>query len=256
MALPSIANMLGLTSGDPPIPKAAPNQSALVLSWKNASGALETVRFDAVTTESHEGSMNVTDHAVEIGANVVDHAREMPDILTIEGFVSSKPLSSNAPGLLAEAPFDLKLPKKDVQISVTAITGAIDNLLSPPPSQATVQQASGSFPTRVRDMFEKLTAARRARVLITAISAIDQVDSMLLTRVTVPRTHADGTGATFHLELRKIRLVSSESADAPDPVEKRAEIEANKGSQGKKELPKKVGDSIILGVGKWSGWQH
>lgn len=44
--------------------------------------------FDAFLRESHTGSVRITDHPVQSGANISDHAYNLPDKLTLEIFVS------------------------------------------------------------------------------------------------------------------------------------------------------------------------
>jgi hypothetical protein len=44
--------------------------------------------FDAFIRESHTGSVRITDHPVQGGANISDHAYNLPDKLTLEIFVS------------------------------------------------------------------------------------------------------------------------------------------------------------------------
>jgi hypothetical protein len=56
-----------------------------------ASPSAGTLVLDAMPTATHAGEVEVTDHPVEQGANVVDHKREKPETLTLEGFVSNMP---------------------------------------------------------------------------------------------------------------------------------------------------------------------
>lgn len=44
--------------------------------------------FDAFVKESHTGSVKITEHPVQSGANISDHAYNLPDKLTIEILVS------------------------------------------------------------------------------------------------------------------------------------------------------------------------
>jgi hypothetical protein len=61
-----------------------------ILYWQDdESGETESVQFDVVEGETPEDVLTPTDHAVEEGANVTDHARLEPAALTIEGFVSN-----------------------------------------------------------------------------------------------------------------------------------------------------------------------
>lgn len=51
---------------------------------------LGNVRIDAVTTEKPERSVKITDHSVENGADISDHATSQPYKLSITGVVSGK----------------------------------------------------------------------------------------------------------------------------------------------------------------------
>lgn len=44
--------------------------------------------FDAFLLESHTGSVRITEHPVQSGANISDHAYNLPDKLTLQIFVS------------------------------------------------------------------------------------------------------------------------------------------------------------------------
>lgn len=50
--------------------------------------------LDASLSESHSAEAEATDHPVEQGANITDHIRPKPQMLTIEGFVSNTPSDS------------------------------------------------------------------------------------------------------------------------------------------------------------------
>jgi hypothetical protein len=51
----------------------------------------KTLDIDATVKESHKSGVDVTDHPVEQGINVSDHARPKPDEVTLEGIVSNTP---------------------------------------------------------------------------------------------------------------------------------------------------------------------
>ncbi len=238
MGLPSVAGLISSLLGSPdPSPPSVGNKSGLSLVWLDKAGSTQSLRFDAVSSETHESLLTLTDHPVEVGANVVDNAREMPDTITIEGFISSKPLRSNPgmAGVLPDGTFDLNIPKKDLQLSVTSAIGALGDLIDPGPSSATAQVATSDFPNRLRATYETLRQMQKDRSLASVVSGMTTALSMMVTRVGAARTLADGTGATFHVELRKVRLVSSETVDAPEPTEKRGMIAADAGSQGTKD---------------------
>lgn len=63
----------------------------------------ETIELDVTLSAQHNGSVEVTKHPVEEGADPTDHARELPDRLSMEALVTNTPLfapasRSSAPG--------------------------------------------------------------------------------------------------------------------------------------------------------------
>jgi len=58
--------------------------------------------FDAFIRESHSGSVRITEHPVQGGANISDHAYNLPDRLTIEVFMSDSMETVKASQFTAE----------------------------------------------------------------------------------------------------------------------------------------------------------
>lgn len=249
MGLPSVAGLVhSLLGSADPKPVAGSNKSGLSIAWLDDGNESQSLSFDVVSSETHEALMTLTDHPVEAGTNVVDNARELPKSMTIEGFISSKPLGSNPGASLTLQSFDLDIPKKDIQPSLTSAIGAITDLISPGPSAATALRASGDYPNRIKDTLEILSKLEVDRTLVSVVSNVTQADSMMITRLSVSRALSDGTGATFHIELRKVRLVSALSVAAPDAAENRGKVAVAKGSAHAKEAPagkKAVADSVL-----------
>jgi hypothetical protein len=66
-------------------------KTAANISEMQTQGGVETEYgyfFDAFLKESHTGSVKITEHPVQSGANISDHAYNLPDKLTIEILVS------------------------------------------------------------------------------------------------------------------------------------------------------------------------
>ncbi len=55
--------------------------------------------LDAAVRESHEASITTTDHPVEFGANISDHAYINPRVFTLRGRISNTPLRTNSDSL-------------------------------------------------------------------------------------------------------------------------------------------------------------
>lgn len=247
----------------PPVNVVVRELPVLSLSWTDkASGEFHFVRFDAVSAETHEALMTLTSHPVEEGANVTDHARPENKQLSIEAYVSNKPLLSNpgAESFLELGTIPLNLPKVPGAVAPTpgaitrTITAGIDAALHKAPDKASVEKPSGDFPNRAKAMWELLTKAQGAAALITVSTTLEQVDNMMIERVTSPRTVQDGNGATFQVDLKRVRIVKSETVDAPVPAESRGAKEADKGSKNaKKTDEKKDGGLKSFAAGLFDG---
>jgi hypothetical protein len=61
--------------------------------WTMKSGGLGVLEFDAVPNESHVVSATVTEHPVEEGANMSDHAKPNLRVVTLEGVITNTPLN-------------------------------------------------------------------------------------------------------------------------------------------------------------------
>lgn len=215
----------------------------LVLTWQDATGQTVDVQFDVISTDSYEAVMAITAHPVEKGAPVVDHAREEPKKLSIEGFVSNTPLPSNLTDAerskMAALPVALDysagnkpqgaplLSPGGLMQALSKAIGGEDKL----PATVTAFRAVGEMPDRARDVFEKLETARTSRSLITASTRLHSVNNLLIDHISVARTVESSGGLPFQLGLTQVRIVSSETVSYPKPSQPRASKEVSKGSQ-------------------------
>ncbi len=219
------------------------------------SGGLIIVQFDVVTTDSWESLLQITEHPIEAGSDVADHAAPQSKRVTIEGYVSNKPLYTN-PGVSDKMRYqrvELAIPEKSGGASIftpgglnQAATGAIskgvNKLLGRSQAKsANVLKASGDMPQRDREIYRTLIEAQENRSLVKVYAHIGELESMMIERVNVPRTPADGNGSSFQVDLKQVTIASSETVEAPIPDEVRALANVDLGSKGpiKDESPKK-----------------
>lgn len=218
--------------------------SALSLSWEDKRSFVTTsVRFDVVTSETHEALVAITDHPVEDGPNVSDHARDEPDTIAIEGFVSNSPLFSNpgAEKFVAYQNVTLTMPKKETNVLAftSNLVGAIDGFLNPGPSKALVLAPVGELSARARAFYDTLAKAKSEKARIRVVSPVRELENMMIRRLAVVRTPENSGGFLFQVELRRVVIVKSETVDAPMPTEPRGLLPVSKGSQATKEDKKK-----------------
>ena len=94
--------------------------ATLIFKYPNAKiGALE---LDASVSEGHDGEVEVTEHPVEVGANVSDHARIKPDTLTMEGVISATPFGKEASLDYIREGYEKLLELKDARELLTIVT--------------------------------------------------------------------------------------------------------------------------------------
>lgn len=248
----------------------------LILYWiDKVSSIVKTVNFDVVSNETHDAAMAITQHPVEDGGDVTDNARPEPRKLSVEGYVSNKPLFSNLFAnplnaaeqikLLGFQATQLDLPKKQGGAPIftpggltSAVTSAIGSLINgAEASKAFVLRSGGDFPNRALKVYELLEEAREKRALISAITKFGTIDNMLIAKNTIPRTTEDGNGASFQVELQQIKIVKSETVTAPVPAEARGAVAESKGSKntskagdkGKAQLKSALASTMDAGEG-------
>lgn len=236
---------------------------ATLIYWQDpTTGALATIRLDAILSESPEDSLAITDHPVEQGANVVDHAREEPTRLSIEGLVSTIPnpaidrdtglqvmeLSVPVRRSQGSQSIELNPPKPPITASVTGlvragigalvgntITGQFSAETRPGSETIRVQALQQNSPrNRVREVYEALLLAQSQRQLVTVNTRDRELPDMMLERVAKPRSVENGSSSQFQIDFKRIRIASSKTVSAPKPAETRGKGAVNKGAQATK----------------------
>lgn len=247
---------------------------ATLIYWQDeATSAIAVVRFDAVTSVTPEDVLTITDHPVEQGANVVDHARKEPTRISIEGIVSTIPnprvdtdtgfrtIELSGPFMRAGDPQKITLepPKPPLNFGPgsllrAAVVGIGEAIFGGPnleaefagestpirvPFKAQVLQQNAPR-DRVRDVYDALLRVQEARQLVQVSTRDRDLTDMMIERIAEPRSVGEGKAAKFQIDLRRIRAVGSVVVAAPKPTEERGKTNVNKGAQAgaKDEDPK------------------
>lgn len=95
---------------------------AVTLIWKKAKAQIGSLELDATLSEQHQGDVDVTDHPVERGANISDHARSKPEVVTLEGLITNTPISGGFDPTRAAKAYAELLSLKDAGDLLTVVT--------------------------------------------------------------------------------------------------------------------------------------
>lgn len=244
---------------------------ATIIYWQDPdTGATESVQLDAVDSVVPDDQLTITDHTVEGGAVISDHAQKDPNSVTIEGIVSNMPnpkidtdahqasldlrvAQMNTPGTKT---ITLNVPRPPVQLSpsgliqagVVAVVDLLSGAGSPKATvharaqPTTIEQSVQVFQQdaprdRVRDVYEQLLKVQEAKLLCTIQTRRREYFDMLLKGIGEPDTIEDGKAGRFQLEFRYLKVADSQTVQAPQPTEARGNTAVSKGSQAAKTDP-------------------
>ena len=243
-----------------------------VFSWTNADGSVDVVTLDVYDTETHGMATEVSDFPVEDGPNISDNVRRKPKTLTIEGYVSDCPLPSNQSykhqasldatqlDVPKPASFTHRLQALDVPGSplkpnvaslasagFSALAGALGFGNTPsvnarhqdPAGRETITAQIWTWPgwsSRVADTFSLLEKAYDNACLMRVVTDLKTYTGMVFADngLQVPRKTEDGNGAPFTIDLKQIRIVSSQTITAPKAAEPSGQLKKSAGSKALK----------------------
>ena len=156
----------------------------LTLLYQPFNAIIDALVLDASVKEEHLAEVEVTDHPVEQGAAVSDHARPKPEELTIEGLVSNTPLNF------------IQARRSVTSEGFTWTTSAQTNAIRGNPGNAEAAYVT-------------LRAMRDAPRLLTIITALRSYDNMVMTSLKIPRDKDTGDVLKFTAKFKQVRIVTN-----------------------------------------------
>lgn len=227
-------------------------------------GSSRVVSFDAILDELHETVSEITEHPVEVGVDVTDHVRPLPDRVNLVGYSSNQPIIINPFTQRGELrSFKLEVPKYEPPLEPTPgsifrnTIAAVDGLLFGEPEYTAQILAFPDEFDAIRETYELLLELQKNAVICEVLSPLRWYQDMILERVSAPRTTGD-SGVAFGMDLRQLRVVESgQVASPPVPEDPSGHPLQAKGSQGTKppgageddEQPASLAYQILSGQG-------
>lgn len=188
-----------------------------VVSVNPTLANIEELVLDASISETHTFKNQVTNHPVEDGSMITDHAFTEPDSLQIEGFITNTPI------LVVNSP----------RVRV------------------------GDEPNRVLVAFDVLFRIRNDKELVTIVTGLRVYFDMMLTSLTIPRNKEVGKDTLrFTASFQQIQFVKSatvaidkisekqSSKTQAAPPKDQGSQDTTKASEGQQSLLKSINDSI------------
>lgn len=154
-------------------------------------GVLE---LDCSISETHTYNSEISAYPVEDGSVITDHIRNLPERLSISGFITNNPV---------------------VQVQSSDITG---------------EETVGNF---VNLAFEEIQKIRNNREPVDIVTGLKVYSNMALESLTIPRSASIGDTFRFDANFVEIKIVNTETVVIPNVTEDVADTAASTADNGK-----------------------
>lgn len=184
----------------------------VLLEW-TAGGVTTALVIDVAEREGYESTAETTDHAVETGASISDHVRPGNDTFTIEGLISNSPIV---------------VPTR----ATPGVTGGVRNANVTIGSQrftASTLQWDAPF-DRARSCDALFLALKNTGQLLRYTGSLRQAENLVLTRYRVDRDASNGNDLPVTLELKQVRLVTTQRVTVPQAAQRRGQTRQQRGN--------------------------
>lgn len=162
-----------------------------------------TIEFDATTREVYSESTTPTDHPVEDGSTVADHAIDKPDEIELIGMVTNTPVLALA-------------------------------------SQRSRSVLGGPASARANDAYKEIRRLRKTKTLVEVETELGTFPSMLIVGTSVTREARSRRILDISVRLRLFQTATVETTEAPEPVSTVDSPEPDLGRQQTAPAPPEV----------------
>lgn len=180
--------------------------------------------FDCLESESVDLESEITDHPVEVGANITDHARNKPDRISIVGWISNTPLSTEQKQRAVEA------------LGITIQTTSLED------APAGVDGYAENARSIIREIKEK-------HEIVTVVTPSGVYSNMMLERATMPKDYETGDAACFHLEFKQVTFAQLQVEIVKIPADSKGKGRVNIGKQAAKPTSDEERRSLLHTLG-------
>lgn len=162
---------------------------------------LVSIEFDANLSEGHSWSNDITSNPVERGVDVTDHIREIPDQVTLVGFLTNTPFLDNEDG--------------------NTITNDDED--------------------RVQAVIDRLRQIRAERSTVLIFTKYVLYEDMGIKSVDFTRDASNTNSVIFTVQFQNIKFAETQTVDVPSGISKKLDKKADAATQKKTEPQKAGG---------------
>jgi hypothetical protein len=174
---------------------------------------LVTVEFDANLSEGHSWTAEITSNPVEVGADITDHIRNLPDQVTLVGFVTNTPF---------------------LQAAETGNNQTID----------------GGGEDRVDAVIGKLSDLKEKRSTLQVFTKYLVYTDMAIKSIDFTRDASNTNAIIFTIQFQKIAFANTQTVDVPAGISKKLDKKATPAVEKKTEPQKAGGAKSPIGETK------
>lgn len=235
----------------------------ITIEWQEGL-ANKSLGIWCITSETHERVADVTDHAVERGASVVDHVRPKARKLSFTALLSNTPIGDDVrPAIVVSTPLDIArrepvfpLPRiitperyRNPLPLIGFTTPDVFDLGTPEAPKPALPMAAQTIVFDARGFDDILSTfsvledlqARAVRVVVNSPRA--RYENAVVEKVDLEKNDSTNS-AVLKATFREIRIVESRTATAPVPSEPRASGSVSKGNQSLDDRTAKLKSSL------------
>lgn len=191
------------------------------LEWKDDAGQAHRLYPNVMTSETISLESDVTEHPVEVGADITDNISPKPASLTLELFftdtVTRPDIYEERPDVLEQTLDVPEVPPLGLLTTVTSTTNlinalgsAIGDLLGNTKKTYVATYYSEPAKRRILEAKDIIEDLRTKGTLITAFTSVGVYEEMIVQVATVVVDSTTGNGGRISLNLKRIRFAQSD----------------------------------------------
>lgn len=176
-------------------------QAILVRPKRNIGAFVANVTIE----EQHQDDIQITDHPVEVGASISDHAFRKPSMLIIKAGWSNSPSAANI-----------------VQSAANAVTGTVNgaigiaNQVSSALGGPSFSSVTGNQAKSIKDIYADLLKLQASRELVSVTTGKRAYKNMLVESITETTNSDTENALILTVKLREVILVSTRVVQLAD----------------------------------------